>query len=233
MQEIAVHSPSELDWTSLPADLIVQLHWRWSSNFETLIRSHGFQSICVTRHPIDVLISILHFCAFEPQTTRWLEGAGGDERSILDATPVSGEFLDYCLSERASELLAVSADWVRAINQSGVAPVIRFECLVSDPVTTLASLLNEISLPPVVELKVVVAEHTLNRCRQGSTNFHFWMGQPGLWRRLLPAEIAKMIGEKHQGVLDALGYECDPDPALGVAEAERAWGMISQKQHRT
>jgi hypothetical protein len=59
------------------------------------------------------------------------------------------------------------------------------------------------------------------------------MGQPGLWRRLLPAEIAKVIGEKHRGVLDALGYECNPDPALGVAEAERAWGMISQKRRRT
>jgi hypothetical protein len=233
MQEIAVHAPGELDWASLPADIIVQLHWRWSLNFETLLCSHGFQPICVIRHPIDVLISILHFCAFAPQTARWLDGAGGDERSIVDAAPVSREFSDYCLSERASQLLAVSVDWTRAGNSGGRVPVIRYESLVSDPVRTLASLLDEISLSPVVALEEVVAEHTLDRFREGNTNHHFWMGQPGLWRQLLPAETAKVIGEKHQGVMEALGYVCDPDPALGVAEAERTWEMISQKQRRT
>ena|ERR1039458_4064698 len=233
LQETAVHTPSQLDWISQPADVIVQMHWRWSSNFEALLRSHGFQTICVIRHPLDVLVSILHFCAFEPQTTRWLDGASGDETSILDATPVSREFSDYCLSERASQLLAVSVDWARAHDQSNKVPVIRYESLVSDPVETLVSLLDEISLAPVTALEAVVAEYTLDRSRQESTNHHFWMGQPGLWRRLLPAEIAKVIGEKHRGVLDALGYECNPDPALGVAEAERAWGMISQKRRRT
>src|SRR5450759_3186567 len=95
MEEIAAHTPAELNWDCLPSSVIVQMHWRCSQEFEQLLLQHNMQPICIIRHPLDVLISILHFCAFEPDTHRWLAGVGGNESTIVHATPVDSAFLDY------------------------------------------------------------------------------------------------------------------------------------------
>jgi len=56
-----------------------------------------------------------------------------------------------------------------------------------------------------------------------ATNNHFWQGRPGLWRHLLPAAEARAIAAAHADIFTALGFDCDPDPALDALAADRNW----------
>ena len=76
-----------------------------------MLQRHGFRVLVLSRHPLDVLISILHFVRKDRETNNWLGGEGGDERSIFGASPCSPQFLAYATSERAKALLSVSREW--------------------------------------------------------------------------------------------------------------------------
>ncbi len=84
----------------------------------------------VCRHPLDVLISILHFSSVQTSTGSWLDGRGGDESTIAQATPSSVEFLDYAVSMRADILLSVSRQWKMVRDCLAV----QYENLVENPV---------------------------------------------------------------------------------------------------
>ena len=75
------------------------------------MHEHGFRVVTVARHPLDVLISILHFCVYESESEHWLLGAGGSEAGIFAAMPRSRAFVEYATGPRAAELLAVTPDW--------------------------------------------------------------------------------------------------------------------------
>lgn len=87
LEQYAIHRPNDLDWGTLPENCVVQIHWHKSLEISTLLESHGFQVLTIARHPLDVLISILHFSMFEPQTACWLDGEGG---------ATNHRFLTYC-----------------------------------------------------------------------------------------------------------------------------------------
>ena len=108
----------------------------------------------------------------------------------------------------------------------------RYESLVADPLQEMSSFLQRVGVAPAVPLEDAVAEHTLARARQGSSNMHFWMGTPGLWRRLLPPDIAFSIRQRHPEVFETLGYECEPDPLLTAEAAAENWRMITHKGER-
>ena len=88
---LTVHNPIELDWGQLPAACILQVHWHPARNFLAHLSNSGFRVVVLARHPLDVLISILQFSLHDP-TCRWLEGEGGNERTIYGAMPVAPPF---------------------------------------------------------------------------------------------------------------------------------------------
>src|SRR5205823_5235439 len=96
--------------------------------FVAKLSEHGFRVVTVARHPLDVLISILHFCIYESESEKWLLGAGGSEAEIFAAMPRSRSFIEYAKGPRAAELLAVTPDWW---GQPGVIGV-RYEDCVCD-----------------------------------------------------------------------------------------------------
>lgn len=87
-----MHRPNDLDWGKLPENCVVQIHWHKISEFSTLLETHGFRVLTIAKHPLDVLISILHFLMYEPQTACWLDGEGDGESYIFDKSPASSEF---------------------------------------------------------------------------------------------------------------------------------------------
>src|SRR5262245_44560627 len=58
-QELAVHNPADVDWAAIPVDCILQIHWRPTPEFLSLLERHGFRVVVLARHPFDVLLSIL------------------------------------------------------------------------------------------------------------------------------------------------------------------------------
>ena len=59
------------------------------------LKEHGFRTIVLARHPLDVLISILVFSQHYHATAEWLDGSYGDERCLQGSCPMSEAFAAY------------------------------------------------------------------------------------------------------------------------------------------
>ncbi len=219
VQEVAVHQLADDDWERLPAEVALQLHWPRTPEFVDKLTRHGFRVLTLARHPLDVLVSILHFSWYEPETRNWLLGEGGNEDGLRAAMPRSRTFVDYCTGPRAAALLNVTADWW------GRPEVVslRYEDAVADPLAACGVLAERFGPPRCPDLTAAVEGCSLAASRRGSQNNHFWKGQPGLWRELLPAAEANDILAAVRPACERLGYAADPDPALTPAAADAAW----------
>jgi Sulfotransferase domain len=212
---LARHAMTDSDWAELASEVVLQLHWRRTPEFVAKLDEHGFRVVTVARHPLDVLISILHFCVYESESEQWLLGAGGSEADIYGAMPRSRTFIEYAKGPRAAELLAVTQDWW---NQPGVVGV-RYEDLVADTANELRRLEEVFGPIRCGSVQEAVEACTMGRLRQQTTNNHFWQGRPGLWRHLLPEAEANEI----VSALPTPAYPIDLDPALDALTADRNW----------
>jgi hypothetical protein len=193
-----------------------------------VLDEHEFRIITISRHPLDVLASILHFARFEPETRCWLDGMGGNEDQLQRADPTTVAFTRYCTSERARALLGVSPAWWLA--GSGDHPVrrVRYEDLVADPAGGLNEVLHSLGEGAHTDLDDVVRAHELDRARLTSSNQHFWMGKPDYWRTLITAGQCSVIAASHRDVLGVLGYECEADPSLTADVVLSNWRAIAR-----
>jgi hypothetical protein len=220
---IPVHSLHDVDWVALPPECLLAIHWHPTPAFLERLSKHGFRCLVLARHPLDVLISILHFALHygsTQATQRWLEGEGGNERGIFAAMPRSTAFLNYATGHRAGALLSISYEWWTL---PGCLQV-RYESLLTDPEGVLQRLADALGAPPRAQLAEVVSGSSMGRLRQTTgSRYHFWQGQKGLWRSLLPPAEATVIAEAHREVFATLGHEVNPDPALDAAQADANW----------
>lgn len=220
LQQHAVHDPSVFDWDQAADDCILQLHWRRSNEMLDLLSRHNFKVVTIGRHPLDVLVSILHFCGNEPATRQWLLGHGGDESEMCGRSPLSPEFLRYATSARAKALLAITPAWWA---QQNVTPV-RYEDLVKDTAGTLKMACRLIG-PIKSSIDEAVAALSLQELKATSSNDHFWQGRPGLWQQVLPASVSIPLMQTHADVLAALGYSREvpvaPEPEVAAALWDR------------
>ena len=217
--------PAEgVDWQALPDRAIPAMHWLPDEAFVSLLKQHGFRPLTIARHPLDVLISILVYSQHDDSTLEWLGGAGGNERCIEGASPMSEAFLTYATGPRAKALLGISAAWWQAPDVCRV----RYEDLVSDTEGQLAGMLATLGVSARRPPSEVIAETTPEHMRNLSVHFlyHVWQAQPGLWKRLLTAPAARRICDAHQTAMNVFGYTCDPDDSLGPAEAQQAWERV-------
>jgi hypothetical protein len=223
LPSMAVNSPDELDWDALPERCELAIHWHPDPEFAALLEQHEFRVVTMCRHPLDVLISILHFASAglnaERFTSQWLQGEAGDELLLADATPTSGRFLEYVRGGRARALLAISREWAAR----GDCLTVPYERLVHDTAAELKRLCD--ALEPVADASIAaaVAANTLDQLRRGVDNQHHWQGSPGLWKKLLPPGTAREIARAHADVLSAFGYDDRPDESLTDGEAAANW----------
>lgn len=220
LPEYAAHETEEIAWQDLPRACIVSMHAHPTPEFRQFLTDRQFRFLTIMRHPLDVLISILQFSKREPATARWLGGEGGDESALVNATPLDQAFLDYSTSERASALLGVSAQWLPLADA-----VAHYEKLVANTTTELSTLLERLRLAPTHALGQVVEQNSIKSLRTSLATYsrHFWRGEPGLWRQLLPPQIALPIATHHQRLFEQLGYVCDVDPHITAQQALGNW----------
>lgn len=217
---LAVHSPLEVAWDALPESCVLQIHWPRVESFASRLREHGFRIVVMARHPLDVLISILHFCIHDRATARWLEGEGGNERPIFGAMPRSSAFRAYATGARAAALLRVTNEWWEIPGSLGV----RYEDLNRDPCGELRRLARALGGWPRKSVEEVVEATTIPKLRLRWQNSHyFWLGKTGLWRALLPAADADLLLQTIAPRLARLGYSFDPDPGLSDEQADANW----------
>jgi SAM-dependent methyltransferase len=225
IQEVAVDTPAAVVWRELPPECVLQLHCHPTSELLDLLHEHGFATVALARHPLDILVSILHFAQHEARTARWLNGEGGNEGSLVGVDPVSEAFRRYATGTRAHALLGLTVEWWR----SGSLDIgVSYEQLVAAPEEELARIEELIVQPPRAPLAEALALNSLERLRSQGTSRHFWRGQPGLWRRLIPVGSAVEIAAAHRESFETLGYEPDADPGLTPADALANWHALAQ-----
>jgi hypothetical protein len=240
--EFGINDPAGVEWENLPEDLVYSFHWHPTPAFLTSLERYGFQVVVLARHPLDVLISLLHYALhFSTVTTEWLDAlvmqsasarrwlafktSEKDETSIYGATPCSAAFLDYATSPRVAALLSVSWEWWKQPNCHQV----RYEDLVANPHDILIRLVQAIGRETKKPISEAIAGHTIPKLRRQHTQVehHFWQGKPGLWRQFLPPAEAGRIAAAHPIIFSDLGYPCDPDSQLTPSQADANWMKLT------
>jgi hypothetical protein len=219
LADVVCDQPDEVPWSDLPDRCVLQLHWGPEPGLIENLRDYDVQALTIARHPLDVLISVLHFSTTWARTSLWFGGRCGSEDPIRGATPGSHEFLDYSAGPRAQALLSISRDWWSVPS----CRKLRYETLVSDPQTVLHDLAGSLEQTSADAIRCAVRENTLDCLRSRVQNQHFWHGTPGHWKRLLPAPVARRIADAHKTVFETLEYLCDPDERLTLADADSNW----------
>jgi len=220
--EFAVHRPSDVDWESLPPSFIGQIHWHPTPELLNLLERHQVTPLVLHRHPLDVLVSILHFSNFEPQTANWLNGEWGDETRLLSRGPRSADFVGYSFSMRAETLLNLSLEWTRRDTYR-----LSYEDLVADPAPRLIRLLEDHGIAPdQAAIAQALATHTLEQSRTTAPNRHFWRGQPGLWTQLIDRIIAQAIEARHQPAFHTFGYDTQAARRRSYDEIDASWNSL-------
>lgn len=220
--------PANVDWPRLPAECVLILHWRrFGTGLETALADNGFRTVVLARHPLDVLISVLHHTLHYPKED-WLYNEGGTEEPIRGASPCSTAFLDYATGPRGSALLSVSREWWPFSPSRRLC----YEDLVADPQGELGRLTGALGVPARRPIAEVVAGSDLAGLKQlhPDRKYHFWKGQPALWRSLLPAREAQIIAGAHPASFTDFGYTCDPDPALNLRQADANWLQLMRAE---
>ncbi len=80
LSDFAAHRIDEIPWDSLPDRSLVNLHFGPSAMLRERLGMR--RAVVIARHPLDTLISILHYASHQPGSNGWVGGAGGNEDSI-------------------------------------------------------------------------------------------------------------------------------------------------------
>jgi hypothetical protein len=219
LPSIVEDDPQDIDWQQLPERCVLQHHWDADPELRAKLEAHRFRIITISRHPLDTLISILHFASVHRGTATWFGRRGGSEAGIVNSMPRSRAFLDYASSDRAKMLLSISPSW---------APVpdcltVRYESFVQDTAQQLSALCTALRPAPVQAIQHAVQTNTMEKQRSLVVNQHCWQGQPNLWKRLLTSREAHQLADFHKPFFETFGYVCDPDPGLTDQEADANW----------
>jgi hypothetical protein len=220
LHEFAAHNPNEINWCALPENVIVQIHWRHTESFRETLKSNSFRVVTISRHPLDVLISILHFSQHSKNTKNWLNGYGGDESSLLGVNPLSSSFLDYSVGKRVQALLEITSDWKKVDSTINVS----YEAMVSDQIGTLRSLTSMLGGHPG-GYDEAIRKNGITELRKNSGNFHFWQGRPNLWSDLLTLQEVLYIRENQMGLANS-EYNFGVDKHLTSDKAINNWKLI-------
>lgn len=219
LQQLAVHNPKDIP-SVLPDRLVLQIHWYREPAFQLFLRSHAFRIVVLSRHPLDVLLSVVRFVKYEPLTARWLEGNAEIPPGIHHHPPASPAFRAYATSWGAENLLSISYQWWNEL----AAIKVRYEHLVEQPVREFSNLLEKLH-QPVDGVPAAVSANPLEVLRN-TPNRHGWQGTPGLWRQtVLPAD-AWHIFRRHRRVFQFLNYRVPPY-LLTRRSALRNWERLT------
>jgi hypothetical protein len=220
LEQIPVHFPEHIDWDHLPRRCVIQIHWHPVGPFVGTLERHGLRVVVLARHPFDVLLSWLNY-AYYVHFEGYCKGSNCDECPIVGVLPRSDAFLNYVSGGLGRHLLSFSPAWW---NRRGVTQV-RYEGLVAEPDASLGRLVNQIGEPPRRPVGEIVESTSIGRMKpsQDVWQYHYWQGQPCLWRQMIPAEQARVIARSVPEPFEVLGYACDPDDALGPDQADQNW----------
>lgn len=215
MHRVAVHNWLDID-NNIPERIILQIHWYREPNFQKWLKEHKFQVLSITRHPLDILLSVIHFIKFAKQTDRWLEGNVSIPKNLVYSSPYDGEFINYALSFGAENLLSISYQWHQDLD----AIKLRYEDCILNTENVLADLVNKLG-GESKDISTHLDNWKIDKFKQ-QDNRHGWQGKSGLYKKCIPTLDACKIYERHKKIFQVLEYEIE-HYSLSITEAQKNW----------
>jgi hypothetical protein len=222
LDELIVRHPGDLDWERLPERAVINLHWPATVYLQSFLEAARVKVVTISRHPFDVLVSILRFAQTEPETIQWLWGRGGDEDSLLDADPTSEPFAQWAMSERALHLIEVSSSWLAVPDVAHVS----YDKLVESPEREVHRLVQRLSLAPVKPIAEAVQRFTPAWVNERSGIAHAWTATTDMWKEVLPADLVDQLRVRYRYQLRQLGLTATPDVKINRSEARDRWQQL-------
>lgn len=213
LAEVGSHDPEYL-MEDLPDDTVYQVHASCTPRVRESLRRQGVLVITPTRHPLDTLLSMLHFAQFEPEVDRWLGG-----RFLADlpgCDPTSRAFREFAVGDGAGALLDVSAGWAPFADV-----VIDYAASASDPLAVLEH--EGLGAHRIVGDPRVMREVSAFDAFHRSSNMHGWLGRAGYWTSFIPVDLARDIAAAHPRAFAVGGHTIDGAADTPAPEIRLAW----------
>lgn len=219
LPQLAVHRIDNV--SELPDSVVLQFHTYPTKAALEFFAVNGFRVLAIARHPLDILMSVLHFSQHEPQVENWLDGETGAER-LLGASPTSTAFYDYALSTGFSHLLNVTPQWKGILEFDSF---FFYENLIANPQAELSKLWSEETLAQeniAQSIEEAVDRNSLDRLARES-NHHGWKGLVNNWVNYIPASLAQEVLQRNSAAFDELGYSVDQAKELSNSQIDLKW----------
>lgn len=197
--EIPTHYPLEIVPSAVPERAVIQVHWHLDAQITKLFADLGCHIVTLVRHPLDVYVSVVRFCAHEPETALWLHGENGDERDVIGYGPNDDAAIAYGRSARFRSLLSVTPEWV------GAAALLRYEEVTHDPATMLQALSAATGAVIDQSIDDLVDRYSFDRLHSEHPHHHA-VGLTGGWRDVLENSTVEALTPALRWHLDAFGY---------------------------
>lgn len=213
--EVGSHDPEYL-LGDLPDNTVFQVHAACTPQVQASLRRQGVLVVTPTRHPLDTLLSMLHFAQFEPEVDRWL---GGEYLADLPGCdPTSRAFREFALGEGAGALLGVSVGWAPHADV-----VIDYTESATEPLTVLAH--EGLGAHRIVGDAAVMREVSAFDAFHRTGNMHGWLGRAGYWTSFIPGHLAADIQSAHSAAFAVGGYGIDGAADLAAPAIRMAWAQ--------
>lgn len=205
------------------APVLMQVHAVNNRQAQRFVDEVGARVVTVARHPLDVLVSMLHFSRHEPQILDWLDGAGiPSPETLRGASPTSSQFVEWAAGKGAGRLLALTQGWW---HEPATARV-RYEDLVASTTSVLEKLVAELGI--AARLDEADPEATREQTLVGLANHHRWRSKANGWQDLLTGQVVERLHRAHRKVFDDLGYTVPGPSALTEDDANRNWRQLKR-----
>lgn len=213
LQEYGSHD-ADLLRAELPDNSIVQVHARYSEDLHQVLVDHDVIIVTPTRHPLDTLLSMLHFKQFEPAVNSWL---GGNYLADLGGCdPTSKAFRAFATGEGAHELLGVSLGWWPHAQVTA-----RYRDFCVDP----SLILDSPGMPaPLLSRHHPSVRDSGSFARfHSAPNMHGWLGQPDYWRQFIPTSFAELLYDIHRVNFELGHFVIDDSEELTPQQIRTNW----------
>jgi hypothetical protein len=199
------HLPRVTAWLragGFPENAILHQHFDYSPELVDQFAALPAHLVTIVRDPYDAFVS-----AYYALQTHTVDGKRSGRRTdvILGKSLDSPEVYEFLRSNGFRRNLTLSRDWI----QSGRSRVVRYEQLLSDPLSELRRLTAGIDPVPDDRLAAAVEECSADTMRQrgGSTAQHVRTAKVGDSHDKLTAEHLAIFRDQYADLIPQLGYE--------------------------
>lgn len=211
---------------TVTAPALMQIHAVRNRRALRFVADLRAKVVTVGRHPLDVLLSILHFSRHETQILDWLDGEWlpTPPTALQGAAPTSPAFVEWASGRGAAQLLAISQEWWK----DPATYRIRYEDLIASTGAVVTKMADDLHIArPGTEADDVDPDEVRQHTLVDTPNHHRWRSTADGWRDLLPGATAQRIYQAHRSVFDDLGYDIE-GPYVDADEAMANWRSLKK-----